>query len=93
MLYIHSPHLQSLRARDTNSQPFDYESDSLTIRPRLPPKGMRWLGNEPGSTAWKAAMLTTIPPMQANLSGDNDDRFHTIITTFWHESRTDTPVL
>ncbi len=35
-LYIHSPHLQFLLARDSNSQPFDYESDSLTIRPRLP---------------------------------------------------------
>ena len=23
---------------------------------------MRWPGIEPGSTAWKAAMLTTIPP-------------------------------
>ncbi len=34
-LYIHSPHLQSLPARDSNSQPFNYESDSLTIRPRL----------------------------------------------------------
>ncbi len=30
------PHLQSLPDRDSNSQPFDYESDSLTIRPRLP---------------------------------------------------------
>ncbi len=36
VLYIHSPHLQSLPARDSNSQPFNYESDSLTIRPRLP---------------------------------------------------------
>ena len=26
---------------------------------------MRWPGIEPGSTAWKAAMLTTIPPTQA----------------------------
>ncbi len=34
-LYIHSPHLQFLPARDSNSQPFDYESNSLTIRPRL----------------------------------------------------------
>ena len=24
---------------------------------------LRWPGIEPGSTAWKAAMLTTIPPM------------------------------
>ena len=24
---------------------------------------MHWPGIEPGSTAWKAAMLTTIPPM------------------------------
>ncbi len=35
-LYIHSPHLQFLPTRDSNSQPFNYESDSLTIRPRLP---------------------------------------------------------
>ncbi len=34
-LYIHSPHRQSLPARDLNLQPFDYESDSLTIRPQL----------------------------------------------------------
>ncbi len=34
--YIHSPHLQFLPARDSNLQPSDYESDSLTIRPRLP---------------------------------------------------------
>ncbi len=27
-LYIHSPHLQYLPARDSNSQPLDYESDS-----------------------------------------------------------------
>ena len=25
-------------------------------------KGLRWPGVEPGSTAWKAAMLTAIPP-------------------------------
>ncbi len=30
-LYIHSPHLQFLQARDSNSQPFDYESETLTI--------------------------------------------------------------
>ncbi len=30
------PHLQFLTARDSNSQPFDYDSDSLTIRPQLP---------------------------------------------------------
>ncbi len=29
------PHLQFLPARDSNLQPFDYESDFLTIRPRL----------------------------------------------------------
>ncbi len=36
-LYIHSPQLQFLPAQDSNSQPLDYESESLTIRPRLPP--------------------------------------------------------
>ncbi len=35
-LYIHSPHLQFLPARDSNPRPLGYESDSLTIRPRLP---------------------------------------------------------
>ncbi len=35
-LYIHSPHLQFLPARDSNPWPLGYESDSLTIRPRLP---------------------------------------------------------
>ncbi len=35
-LVIHSPHLLFLLARDSNSQPLVYESDSLTIRPRLP---------------------------------------------------------
>ncbi len=35
-LVIHSPHLQSLPARDSNPQHLDYESDSLTIRPQLP---------------------------------------------------------
>ncbi len=34
-LNIHSPHRQFLPARDSNSQPLDYESDSPTIRPRL----------------------------------------------------------
>ncbi len=36
-LDIHSPQLQLLPARDSNSQPFDYESNSLTIRPWLSP--------------------------------------------------------
>ncbi len=30
-LYIHSPHLKSLPDRDSNSQPFDYESESLQL--------------------------------------------------------------
>ena len=29
---------------------------------------LRWPGIEPGSTAWKAAMLTTIPPTQARFA-------------------------
>ncbi len=34
---VHSlPHRQFLPARDSNPQPLDYESDSLTIRPQLP---------------------------------------------------------
>ena len=31
-------------------------------------KVLRWPGIEPGSTAWKAAMLTTIPPTQAHIA-------------------------
>ncbi len=34
-LHIHTPHLQSLPDWDSNTQPFNYESKSLTIRPRL----------------------------------------------------------
>ncbi len=37
VLYIHSPDLQFLPARDLNSQALDYVSVSLTIRPQLPP--------------------------------------------------------
>ncbi len=37
-LDIHSPHLRFRPARDSNSQPLDYESDSLTIRPWLQSK-------------------------------------------------------
>ncbi len=34
---VHSlPHLKFLPTQDSNSQPFTYESDSLTNRPRLP---------------------------------------------------------
>ncbi len=35
-LYIHSPHLKFLPAQDSNSQPFDYEANFQTTRPRLP---------------------------------------------------------
>ncbi len=34
-LYIHSP-TNNPAGRDSNLQPLDYKSDSLTIRPRLP---------------------------------------------------------
>ncbi len=37
VVYMHSPNLQFLPVWDLNLQPFDYESDSLTIRPRLVP--------------------------------------------------------
>ncbi len=38
-LYIHSPPTyNSCRTWDSNSQPLGYESDSLTIRPWLPPE-------------------------------------------------------
>ncbi len=39
-LYIHPPPLQFLPARDSNPQPFKYESDSLTIGPQHPPNVM-----------------------------------------------------
>ncbi len=44
-LYIHSPHLQSLPARDLNSQPFNYKSDSLTIWPRLALKCVMYISS------------------------------------------------
>ncbi len=45
-LDIHSPHRQSLPARDSNPQPFDYEPDSLTIRPQLPLKSCMIIRNK-----------------------------------------------
>ncbi len=36
-LYIHSLHLQFLPDRDSNSQPFDYESDSPPLGHDPPP--------------------------------------------------------
>ncbi len=39
-LYIHSLYLQFLLAWDSKSQPYDYESDSLTIRLRLPQRSL-----------------------------------------------------
>ncbi len=44
LLYIHSPTNNSCRTWDSNSQPLDYESDSLTIRPRLP---LKWNQSDP----------------------------------------------
>ncbi len=45
-LDIHSPHLQSLPARDSNPQTLDYESDSLTIRPWLPTSHVKIVFNK-----------------------------------------------
>ncbi len=44
-LYIHSPNLQSLPARDLNSQPFNYKYNSLTIRPRLALKCVMYISS------------------------------------------------
>ncbi len=45
-LYIHSPTYNSCRTWDSNPQPLGYESESLTIRPRLPPKQLVTLRHE-----------------------------------------------
>ncbi len=41
-LYIHSPHLQSLPDRDSNSQPFHYESNSLPLGHNFPRLTAMW---------------------------------------------------
>ncbi len=50
-LYIHSPTNNPCRTWDSNPQPLDYESDSLTIRPRLPPQYITEL------TVWNTSFL------------------------------------
>ena len=40
-------------------------TEGVLLQHQPEPKEMRWPGIEPGSTAWKAAMLTTIPPTQS----------------------------
>ncbi len=68
VLVIHSPTNNPCRTWDSNPQPLDYKSDSLTIRPRLPPfsiamvgetmclyNGSQWCsvyGEEEGSNNW-----------------------------------------
>ncbi len=52
-LYIHCPHLQFLPVRDSNSQPFNYNSDSLSIRPRLPPSRANIEGSPQGANKAK----------------------------------------
>ncbi len=47
-LVIHSPTDNPCRTRDSNSQPLDYESDPLTIRPRLPGVGSVRFGPKDG---------------------------------------------
>ena len=39
-----------------------YKKKIVEIKRKRKMKSVRWPGIEPGSTAWKAAMLTTIPP-------------------------------
>ena len=39
-----------------------YKKKIVEIKRKRKIKPVRWPGIEPGSTAWKAAMLTTIPP-------------------------------
>ncbi len=80
-LYIHSPHLQFLPAWDSNSQPFDDESDSLTIRPRLPPIFNSYvsfcflLSFQPCVQYWPEPGLQQYGPMQVeflSMSADED---------------------
>ncbi len=49
--YIHSPTNNPCRTWDSNPQPLDYEADSLTIRPRLPPQYITEL------TVWNTSFL------------------------------------
>ena len=44
-------------------------TEGVLLQHQPEPKEMRWPGIEPGLTAWKAAMLTTIPPTQAEKVG------------------------
>ena len=51
--------------RDNSMQDGEFKSRSITTEYVIVlkhTKTMRWPGIEPGSTAWKAAMLTIIPP-------------------------------
>ncbi len=48
-LYIHSTHRQYLPDRDSNSQPFDYESNSLQLGHDFPAAEVEVLGGQPVS--------------------------------------------
>ncbi len=58
---VHSlPHLQFLPARDSNSQPFNYESNSLTIRPRLKKKYIFSNCSVDTKTVYKTNLITML---------------------------------
>ncbi len=64
------PHRETLPDWDSNSQPFDFKSDSLNIRPQLPRfclffffllTGLRGGGRGVSSRTWSLAVFSLIP--------------------------------
>ncbi len=45
-------------------------------------KHLRWPGIEPGSTAWKAAMLTTIPPTPVKSLETQSETLQSFLASF-----------
>ncbi len=76
-LYIHSIHLQFLPARDSNPQPFDYKSNSLTIRPRLPHDCSPWRfeftsDSNLSHSFWLNYLVATVKiPMQGKINNES----------------------
>ena len=60
-LFLSKKHIAIFSDCPLNCLQFEKKSYSKQIE-------MRWPGIEPGSTAWKAAMLTTIPPTLTEVS-------------------------
>ncbi len=81
VLDIHFPTYNSCRPRDSNPQPFDYESDSLIIRPQLPLKSYMIIRNKSviKDFTFKLLLLAKLQSILHNKAFSSEKVQHSIV--------------